>query len=200
MTDYLKEEMRRTAAAKSPDKKTARLALHFCQQAFQITDARIVDDRYIIAANLDFDFTDELAVIGVINQMCDAYGLSMDIAIRNPNGKKDWLVTICKANDSTLTKRPYASSPILRRAIFHAAIYAHATYVAPAFREAARAAAQPTPPTERMLLPQFEIPGCSVMVQYPADQFTMVKSKIDGFLKQIDQENDAAAGKDQDND
>jgi hypothetical protein len=38
------------------------------------------------------------------------------------------------------------------------------------------------------------------MVQYPADQFTMVKSKIDGFLKQIDQENDAAAGKDQDND
>jgi hypothetical protein len=84
MTDYLKEEMRRTAAAKSPDKKTARLALHFCQQAFQITDARIVDDRYIIAANLDFDFTDELAVIGVINQMCDAYGLSMDIAI-NPD-------------------------------------------------------------------------------------------------------------------
>jgi hypothetical protein len=191
----LEQEIRRTAAAKSPDRKTGRLAMLFCQQAFQINDARIVDDRYIVAPNLDFDFTDELAVIAVINQMCDTYGLNMDIRIRNPNGKKDWLVTICKADDLSLTKRPYASSPIFRRAIFQAAIYAYATYVAPAFRKA-QAAAQSTETTERMLLPQFDIPGYSVMLEYPADltpdQFQMLRSKIDGYMRQLDEGGDAA--------
>jgi hypothetical protein len=194
LTDYLQEEMRRTAAIKTPDKKTARLALHFCQQAFQINDAQIVDDRYIVAANLNVDFTNEPGVIGVINQMCDAYGLSMDIALRNPTGKRDWLVTISDAGDVAVTKHPYASSPILRRALFQAAIYAHATYVAPAFREASRAKAQPTTATERMLLPQFDIPGCSVSIEYPAnltgDEFEHLRSKIDRFMRRLPDHDD----------
>jgi hypothetical protein len=127
MPDILAEEMRKTAASKAPDKKTGRLALLFCKQAFRIDDARIVDDRYVVAPNLDFTFTNELAVIGVVNQMCDAYGLAMDIGKR----QRDWTVTIWKPNDRTSTARPSATSPILRRAILQAAIYAHSTYVLP---------------------------------------------------------------------
>jgi hypothetical protein len=191
LTDFLQEEMRKTAAARTPNRKTGRLALLFCKQAFQVNDARIVDDRCIVAANLDFDFTDELCVIAVINQMCNAYDLHMDIAIRNPIGKKDWLVTIHKVNDLASTERPYASSPILRRAILQAAIYAHATYVAPAFRKA-QAAAHSAAAMERMLLPQFDVPGCSVMLEYPAnlppDQFQMLRSRIDGYMRQLDED------------
>jgi hypothetical protein len=79
MPDILDEEMRKTAAAKTPDKKTGPLALHFCRTAFRINDARIVDDRTVVAPNLDFDFTNELAVIAVVNQMCQTYGLNMEI-------------------------------------------------------------------------------------------------------------------------
>jgi hypothetical protein len=127
MPDILAEEMRKTAAARTPDKKTGRLALLFCQQCFRIRDARIVDDRSVVAPNLDFTFTDELAVIGVVNQMCQAYGLSMEMEKR----KNNWVVTISKPLDRTFTARPFATSPILRRAILQAAIYAHSTYVLP---------------------------------------------------------------------
>ena len=81
MPDILDEEMRKTAAAKKPDKKTGRLALHFCRKAFRINDARIVDDRTVVAPNLDFDFTNELAVIAVVNQMRQTYGFNMEIEI-----------------------------------------------------------------------------------------------------------------------
>jgi hypothetical protein len=52
MPDILNEEMRRTATAKDPDKKTGRLALLFCKQCFCIKDARILDDRSVVAPNL----------------------------------------------------------------------------------------------------------------------------------------------------
>jgi hypothetical protein len=76
MPDVLADEMRKTAAAKTPDKTAGRLALLFCKQCFRIQDARIVDGRSIVAPNLDFNFTNELSVIGVINHMCQTYGLT----------------------------------------------------------------------------------------------------------------------------
>jgi hypothetical protein len=181
MPDILSEEMRKTAAAKTSDKKTGRLAKLFCEQCFQIKGVKIVDHRHVVGPNLDFTFTDELAVIGVVNQMCDAYGLTMDI----DKGKQDWIVTIWKPNDHTFTARPFATSPVLRRAILQAAIYAHSTYVAPAFHKA-----QGGDPTiaanKRMQIPQFDIPGCSVMVEYPAnltdDEFALLRSKIDSSV------------------
>jgi hypothetical protein len=143
MSDILGEEMRKTAAAKAPDRKTGRLAKLLCEQCFQIKGVRVIDDRSVVGPNLDFTFTDELAVIGVVNQMCDAYGLTMDIDKR----KQDWIVTIWKPNDHTFTARSFATSPILRRAILQAAIYAHSTYVAPAFRKAQGGASpEHTPP------------------------------------------------------
>jgi hypothetical protein len=129
MPDYLEEEIRRTAAAKTPDRKTARLALRFCQQSFRINDARIVDNRYVVAPNLDFDFTSELGVIGVVNQMCQAYELNMEIE----KHQRNWSVTISRPNEHTFTAPPVATSPILRRAILQAAIQAHSQYVAPYF-------------------------------------------------------------------
>jgi hypothetical protein len=127
MPDILAEEMRRTAAAKTPDKKTGRLALLFCQHCFRINDARIVDDRSVVAPNLDFDFTNELGVIGVVDQMCQAYGLSMEI----DKAKRNWMVTISRPNDHTFTAPADAASPILRRAVLQAAIQAHSQYVKP---------------------------------------------------------------------
>jgi hypothetical protein len=127
MPNYLEEEIRRTAVAKTPDRKTGRLALHFCQRAFRIDDARIVDDRYVVAPNLDFDFTNELAVIGVVNQMCQAYGLNMEME----KHKRHWIVTISRLNDHTFTAHADATSPILRRALLQAANQAHLQYVEP---------------------------------------------------------------------
>jgi hypothetical protein len=63
MPDILDDEMRKTAAAKAPDKKTGRLARMFCEQCVQIKDVRIVDDRSVVGPNLDFDFMNELSVI-----------------------------------------------------------------------------------------------------------------------------------------
>jgi hypothetical protein len=117
--------MRKTAAVKTTDKKTGRLALLFCQQSFRINDARIVDDRYVVAPNLDFDFTNELGVIGVINQMCQAYELNMEIE----QHKRNWMVTISRPNDHTFTAHAVATSPILRRALLQAAIQAYSHYV-----------------------------------------------------------------------
>src|SRR5262249_19051809 len=151
--DILDDEMRKTAAAKAPDKKTGRLARIFCEQCFQIKDVRIVDDKSVVGPNLDFDFMDELSVIGVVSQMCDAYGLTMDIGKR----KQDWIVTIWNPDDRTFTGRPFATSPILRRAILQAAIDAHSTYVAPAFRNAQ--SSKPTTGMKRMQIPQIDIPG-----------------------------------------
>jgi hypothetical protein len=125
MTDILSTEMRKTATARTADKKTGRLALRFCQQCFGVPDARIVDNRSVVAPNLDFDFTNELAVIGVVNQMCQAYGLEMDIEKQ----KQNWIVTIFLPADRTFNAPPSATSPILRRAILQAAIDAHGTYV-----------------------------------------------------------------------
>jgi hypothetical protein len=127
MPDVLADEMRKTAAAKTPDKKTGRLALLFCKQCFRIQDARIVDDRSIVAPNLDFTFTEELAVIGVVNQMCLAYGLTMDME----KHKQNWVVTINRPNAHTFTAAPFATSPILCRALLQAALHAHTTYVLP---------------------------------------------------------------------
>jgi hypothetical protein len=127
MPDILSEEMRKTAASKAADKETGRLALLFCQQCFRIQDARIVDGRSVVAPNLDFDFTSELGVIGVVNQMCLAYGLSMEIE----KHKRNWMVTISKPNDRTFTAPADAASPILRRAVIQAAIQAHSQYVKP---------------------------------------------------------------------
>jgi hypothetical protein len=115
------------AAATTADKKTGRLAKLFCEQCFRIQDARIVDDQFVVAPNLDFTFTDELAVIGVVNQMCVAYGLSMEMAKQ----KRNWVVTINRPNDHTFTAAPFATSPILCRALLQAAIYAHERYVLP---------------------------------------------------------------------
>lgn len=116
-----------TATAKTADKKTGRLAKLFCEQCFRIRDARIVDDRFIVAPNLDFTFTDELAVIGVVNQMCLAYGLSMEME----KHKRNWVVTINRPTDQTLTASSCASSPILCQALLQAAIHAHLKYVLP---------------------------------------------------------------------
>jgi hypothetical protein len=132
MPDYLEEEIRKTAAAKTPDKKTGRLALLFCQQCFRIRDARIVDGRSVVAPNLDFDFTNELGVIAVVNQMCLAYGLSMVMQ----KHKENWAVTINRPDDRTFTAPATAASPILRRAILQAAIQAHSQYVLPYFGKA----------------------------------------------------------------
>jgi hypothetical protein len=132
MPDLLAEEMRKTSAAKSPDKKTGRLALLFCQQAFRINDARIVDDRHVVAPSLDFDFTNELGVIAVINQMCQTYGLQMEMVKR----KQNWIVTIYLPSDHNFRGRPFATSPILRRAILQAAINAHSQYILPYFGDA----------------------------------------------------------------
>lgn len=188
MPDLLAEEMRKTAAAKAPDRKTGRLAKRFCEQCFQIKGARIVDDRSVVGPNLDFTFTDELAVIAVVNQMCDAYGLAMDIEKR----QKNWIVAIGKPDGRTPTARPSATSPILRRAVLQAAIDAHSTYVAPAFRNA-RVSDPARAGKKRMLLPQFDIPGCDVMIEFPADlaedEFTILRSKIDRCLR-LDSEHD----------
>jgi hypothetical protein len=127
MPDILGEEMRRTAAAGAPDKKAGRLARLFCEQCFRIKGVRIVDDRRVVGTNLDFTFSDELAVIAVVNEMCQAYGLTMEMEKQKDN----WLVTIYKPDDRTFTARPFATSPIRRRAILQAAIYAHSTYIAP---------------------------------------------------------------------
>jgi hypothetical protein len=129
MPDLLAEEMRKTAAARGPDKKTGRLALAFCQQCFRIKDARIVGDRSVVAPNLDFDFMNELGVIGVVNQMCEAYGLRMDIE----KHERNWTVKINRLDDDTFTAPATASSPVLRRAVLQAAIHAHALYVLPYF-------------------------------------------------------------------
>ena len=127
MPDYLEEEIRRTAAAKTADRKTGRLALHFCRKAFRICDARIVDDHCVVAPNLDFDFTNELAVIAVVNQMCQAYGLNMEIE----KHQRNWNVTISHPNDHAFSAPAVATSPILRRAILQAAIQARSQYVDP---------------------------------------------------------------------
>jgi hypothetical protein len=129
MPDILAKEMAKTAAAKAPDKKTGRLALLFCQQCFRIKDARIVDDRSVVATNLDFDFMNELGVIGVVNQMCEAYGLTMEI--QEPNQQRHWTVTIDRPDDHTFTAPSTASSPVLRKALLQAAISAHSQYVKP---------------------------------------------------------------------
>ena len=133
MSDILDEEMRKTAAAKAPDKKTARLALQFCQQCFRINDARIVDDRSVVATNLDFDFMNELGVIGVVNQMCEAYGFRLQI--EEPNQQRRWTVTIDRPGDPLFTAPSTASSMILRRALLQAALHAHTRYVLPYFRD-----------------------------------------------------------------
>ncbi len=181
MPDILDGEMRKTATAKTPDKKTGRLALHFCKKAFRINDTRIVDDRRVVGPDLDFDFMDELSVISVVGQMCDAYGLTIAI----DKHKNNWVVTIKDPNNRTFTSCPSATSPILRRAMLQAAIYGHSTWVEPAFRRAEEQAA--TAATKQMLLPQFDIPGCSVSVEYPAcltdDEFEILKSKIDSCLR-----------------
>jgi hypothetical protein len=181
MDELLAEEMRKTAAAKTPDRKTGRLAKLFCEQAFQITGVRIVDNKSAVGPDLDFNFTNELEVIGVVNQMCHAYGLTMDIG----KPKQEWIVTISKPDDHTITARP-ATSPILRRAVLQAGIYAHATYVAPAFRQA-QASQQAAIGVKHMRLPQFDIPGMEVSIQYPADisneDFEMLRSKIAGVLQ-----------------
>jgi hypothetical protein len=127
MPDILGEEMRKTAAAKAADRKTGRLALLFCRQCFRIRDARIVEDRSVVAPNLDFDFTNELGVIGVVNQMCLAYGLGMEME----KHKDNWIATISRPDDRTFTAPASATSPILRRAILQAAIHAHSRYVLP---------------------------------------------------------------------
>ena len=127
MSDILAKEMAKTAASKAPDKKTGRLALLFCQQCFRINDARIVDGRSVVATNLDFDFMNELGIIGVVNQMCEAYGLSMKI--EEPNQQRRWTVTIDRPSDHPIPSPSTASSPILRRALLQAAIYAHTRYV-----------------------------------------------------------------------
>jgi len=189
MSDILSDELRKTATAKTPDKKTGRLARIFCEQCFQIKDVKIVDHRHVVGPNFDFTFTDELAVIGVVNQMCDAYGLTMDIDKR----KQKWILNIWKSNDHTFTARPFATSPILRRAVLQAAIYAHSTYIAPAFRNA-----QASDPTRtgkrRMQIPQIDIPGSSVMVEYPAnltdDKFALLRSKVDSCLRRRPEHDD----------
>jgi hypothetical protein len=99
---------------------------------------------------------------------------------------QNWIVTIWKPDDRTFTARPFATSPILRRAVFQAAIYAHSTYVAPAFRQA-QASQQAARGMKHMHLPQFDIPGMEVSIQYPADisneDFEMLCSKIDRCLR-----------------
>jgi len=76
---FSRRRCRKPRLPRPPDRKTGRLAQLFCEQCFQINGVRIVDDRSVVGPNLEFDFTDELGVIGVVNQMCDAYGLKMDI-------------------------------------------------------------------------------------------------------------------------
>jgi hypothetical protein len=189
MPDILSEEMRKTATAKAPDKRTGRLAKLFCEQCFQIKDVRIVDDRSVVGPNLDFRFTDELAVIGVVNRMCDTYGFTMDIGKR----KENWIVTIWKPNDHTFTLRPFATSPILRRTVLQATRYAHSTYVAPAFRNA-QVSGPTTIGKKCMQMPQLDIPGCSVMVEYPAnltdDEFALLRSRIDSSLRRRPEHDD----------
>jgi hypothetical protein len=171
----LAEEMRRTAAAKTPDKKTGRLAKLFCEQCFQIEDVQIVDDRHVVSPNFDLTFTDERAVIAVVNQMCETYGLDMAIERQQRN----WIVTIRRRSDPAAARS--ATSTILRRAVLQAAIDAHSTYVAPAFR-GAQAGDRTTTTSKRMLIPQIDIPGSTVMVEYPADltddEFELLRSKI----------------------
>jgi hypothetical protein len=121
-----------SSPAGTVDQKTGRLALLFCQQCFRIRDARIVDDRSVVAPNLDFDFTNDLSVIGVVNQMCLAYGLSMEME----QHKRNWLVTIHRLNDHVLTASTSATNPILRRAILQVAIHAHTKYILPFFGDA----------------------------------------------------------------
>ena len=91
-----------------------------------------------------------------------------------------------EAHDHTFTARPFATSPILRRAVLQAAIYAHSAYVAPAFRNAQVGDLTMTG-KKRMQMPQFDIPGCSVMVEYPANlsdaEFELLRSKIDTFMR-----------------
>jgi hypothetical protein len=114
------------ATTKTGDKKTGRIAKLFCQKCLRVQDATIVDDRSIVGTGLEFTFTNELAVIGVVNQMCLAYDLSMEIE----KHKQNWVVTIRRPNERTFTASPFATSPILRRAVLQAAIYAHDRYVA----------------------------------------------------------------------
>src|SRR5690242_753884 len=127
MPDSLAKEMAKTAAAEAPDKETGRLALLFCEQCFRINDARIVDDRSVVATNLDFDFTSELGVIGVVNQMCEAYGFRLQI--EEPDQQRRWTVAIDRPGDHPFTEPSTASSPILRRALLQAALHAHTAYV-----------------------------------------------------------------------
>jgi hypothetical protein len=47
--------------------------------------------------------------------------------------KQDWVVTIYLPDDRTFSGRPFATSPILRRAVLQAAIDAHSQYVLPHF-------------------------------------------------------------------
>jgi hypothetical protein len=68
--DILAEEMRKTALAKLPDKKTGRLAKLFCEQCFQIRGVRVVDDTSVVGPNLDFDCTDALEVKRTIIFYC----------------------------------------------------------------------------------------------------------------------------------
>jgi hypothetical protein len=181
MPDMLDDEMRKSAARKTSDKKTGRLARMFCEQCFQMKDVQIVDDRRVVGPGLDFDFMDELSVISVVGQMCDAYGLTIDI----DKHKDNWVITINNPNNRTFTGGPSATSPILRRAMLQAAIYGHSTWVEPAFRRPEAQAA--TAATKQMLLPQFDIPGCSVSIEYPAnltgDEFELLRSKIDSFMR-----------------
>jgi hypothetical protein len=59
-------------------------------------------------------------------------------------------------------------------------------YVAPAFRQA-HARQQAANGVKHMLLPQFDIPGMEVSIQYPADisneDLEVLRSKIDGVLR-----------------
>jgi hypothetical protein len=127
MPDILKEEMRKTAVAKAPDKKTGQLARLFCQQAFRLKDVEIVDDRRVVGPNLDFNFMDELAVFGVVYQMCLTYGLYLDME----KHQRNWIVRISRPDDHAFLALSDARSSILRRAILQAAIQAHSNFVEP---------------------------------------------------------------------
>src|SRR5262249_10768468 len=98
-----------------------------------INDARIADDRSVVATNLAFDFMNELGVIGVVNQMCDAYGFRLQI--QEPNQQRRWTVTIDRPSDPSFTAPSTASSTILRRALLQAALHAHTRYVLPYFSD-----------------------------------------------------------------
>lgn len=114
------------------DRKTGPIALRFCRQCLRVQDARIVDDSSVVAPNLDFTFTDDLAVIAVVNQMCSAYELGMAMV----KHQRRWTVTIYREGDQDTAQRPFATSSVLRRAMLQAALNAHTRYVLPLLGDA----------------------------------------------------------------